>query len=301
MQTMRFFPRFLSTSFVLFLVFAGTANAQKYKLAFSPETGTKATWEITMDMDMNMKPAGVDMEMNMEMDFGIGMTLEVEEGPDADGLVKVNTTLDSMRMGLSGMPGMAIDYNSADADGDPMSGEIGKTLEPLFTADIKQTLNAQGQVVATSGLEELLEEMGGGSGISGMSSNPYENFQSYMAAFPKKKVKVGDSWEQEVTLTNNGVPTSYTNTYTLMGVDQGIASIKVESMISMEEAEIEQNGMAMTMTMRGTQSGTMLVRMSDGMTMNMVMEQSLSMDMMTMGMEMPANIKSDILLKPIQR
>jgi hypothetical protein len=298
---MRFTLRLSAAFFAFVLLFAGTAEAQKYSLKFAPQAGERIAWDIIMEMDMNMKPTGMDMEMDMNMDMGVGMSIEITEGPDKEGLVDMKTSVDSMRMNMSGMPGMSVAYNSNRQADDPMASGMADALNPLFEAEILQTIDAQGQVVSTTGLEELQKALGeGGSGMSGMSSNPYENFQSYMVAFPKKKVKVGDSWEQEVRMSNNGMPMDYANTYTLLGVDGDVANIKVEGSILMEEGEIEQNGMAMTMSMSGTQNGTMRVRLSDGMTQRVDMVQNLSMDMQTMGMAMPATIKSNIQLKPIQ-
>ncbi len=284
------------------LCFAGTANAQKYALSFAPPSGEAMAWNIDMDMDMHMKPPGMDTEMDMNMNMGIGMKLIVEEGPDKQGHVEVRGIVDSMRMAMGGMPGMAVNFNSNQPSTDPMGKSMEDALGPLFDATILQTLNAKGEVVETTGLDSLLARLGeGNAGMGGMSSNPFENMQSYITPLPDKKVKVGASWEQDIEVTSNGTPIHYANTYTFTGVEGDLAVIQVDGRIRMDETQTEQNGMEMTMSMQGTQKGTMKVRLRDGMTTDVDIAQILTMDMLVMGMEMPATINSHIVLKSVNR
>jgi len=276
------------------------SSPDKYTLRFQPKTGEQVAWMIDMDMDMVMKPAGMDMTMDIDMDMGIGMHLEVLESGEND-LVRMGTTVDSMRMDMSGMPGMDVQFNSNASASDAAGQAMQESLGPLLGTTIVSQVDAFGEVQSMEGYEELLEQMGGGGGMGGMSSNPFENFQSYLAVYPKNKLKIGDSWEHSTLVSSNGAPMEMANTYTLQSVENGQANIGVVSTVRMDEVEMEQSGMAMSMSMTGTQSGIMVVRVSDGMTLSADMEQNFVMDMETMGMSMPATIKGHYTLLSINR
>ncbi len=290
---------------LLLLAATATGYAQKYELRFQPAQGETADWNITMDMDMDMTMTGMDMEMHMDMDMGIGMHLEIVQGPDKEGLVRMSSRVDSMRLYMGGMPGMDIRFNSAEEPGDDlMARTMRESLAPLIGATVTNTIDAQGNVVSMEGYEEIMEalqEGSGGGGMSGMSSNPYDNFQSYLVGFPKGKIKVGDTWDVEQTVNSNGMPMSLNTTYTLLGVEDAVARIGVSSIVRVEEAESEQGGMTMTMSMTGTQEGTMRVRLADGMTLGSELNQDFSMDISTAGMAMPATLKGRMVLSPISR
>jgi len=267
----------------------------KILLRLEPESGKKVSWFIDTEMNMKMTPPGMPQEMNMNMRNGIGMTLEVVSVGDEK--VTLNTTVDSMNMGMTGMPGMEMNYRSTATNlEDPNQAAMEETLRPLLESKIVAIFSELGKVQQLQGITELNEALGAGGGTAGMSSNPYENLQAFFPVYSSKKVSPGSSWVEELELTNNGMPMNVSYTYTLLEVKDNIAKLGISSVIDMPSSTFEQQGMSMSIAMKGTQTGEILVSTRDGFTQSATIRQEFQMDMVTMGMEMPAAITGTVRL-----
>ncbi|MBI1193688.1 MAG: hypothetical protein GC205_11020 [Bacteroidetes bacterium] len=267
----------------------------KILLRLDPESGKKVFWYIDTEMNMKMTPPGMPQEMNMNMRNGIGMTLEVASV--ANQTVTLSNTIDSMSMSMTGMPGMDMNYRSTAKNlQDPNQAAMEETLRPLLESKIVAVFSELGKVQQLQGISELNEALGAGGGTAGMSSNPYENLQAFFPIFSSKKVSPGATWVEEVGLTNNGMPMNVVYTYTLLEVKDNIAKLGVSALIDMPSSTFEQQGMSMSIAMKGTQTGEILVSTRDGFTQSATMRQEFQMDMVTMGMEMPAAITGTVRL-----
>jgi len=272
-----------------------TPPPSKILLRFQPETGKKVAWFIDTEMTMKMTPPGMPQEMNMNMRNGIGLSMQVSGL--ADKTVTLNNNIDSMSMSMSGMPGMDMTYRStATNSSDPNQTAMAEALQPLLQSKIVAILSELGKVQQLQGIAELNEALGAGGGTAGMSSNPYENLQAFFPVYPAKKISVGSTWIEEVELTNNGMPMNVAYTYTLLEVKDNQAKIGLNAKLDMPSSTFEQQGMTMSIAMKGTQTGEIIVSTRDGFTQSATIRQEFQMDMVTMGMEMPAAISGTVRL-----
>ncbi|GEM_PF-1079075 len=267
----------------------------KILLRLEPENGKKVSWFIDTEMNMKMTPPGMPQEMNLAMRNGIGLSLVVVSV--ANETVTLSNTIDSMSMIMTGMPGMDMNYRStASNPNDPNQAAMEETLRPLLESKIVAIFSQLGKVQQLQGITELNEALGAGGGTAGMSSNPYENLQAFFPVYAAKKVSPGSTWVEEVELTNNGMPMNVAYTYTLLEVKDNIAKLGISALIDMPSSTFEQQGMSMTIAMKGTQTGEILVSTRDGFTQSATIRQEFQMDMVTMGMEMPAAISGTVRL-----
>lgn len=278
------------------------ASPSKVLLRLKPDPGKEYSLLVDTRMTMQMMapgmPEGVNMNINSLYALQLGVTSVEEKGK----AFRVEQTLDSMRMSMSGMPGVDMSYNSNDAASNAgANAALAETIQPLLQARISALVTELGRVQEFQGMEALYDALGGSGGAQGMSSNPFENLQSYFPIFPGGKVSVGSTWKEEATLSNNGTEYAVNYTYTLKGLDKTYATLNVVTNLNMPETTMEQGGMEMTISMRGTQSGEMKVRLSDGMTDRGELAVQMNMDMSTMGMSMPATIGGTISLSGATR
>ncbi len=269
----------------------------KYLLRLSPEPGKTTSWYIDTKMTMNMTPPGMESPMELIMNTDIGMHMAVESRDEGKGTCNIINSLDSMGMTMSGMPGMDLNYRSTQSKpGDPGYEAMAENLRPMLEGRITSIISELGVIQQLQGLAELNEKLGAGGGASGMSSNPFENLQAFFPIYPSKKIRIGSSWTAETELTNNGKPMNVIYTYTLADVQDGIAKLLVNATVDMPVSEITQEGMTMSLGMKGTQTGEMLVSLQDGITQSANIAQNFQLEMVTMGMEMPATISGMVSL-----
>lgn len=94
-----------------------------------------------------------------------------------------------------------------------------------------------------------------------------EEFASGINIFPKEGVKLGGTWTISENIDPEGKVKSNI-TYTLDKVEKGVAEISVKGSIPAKSDKQKQNGITLTMSVQGSQNGTLKVDENTGWIIN---------------------------------
>ncbi|MCH5599367.1 DUF6263 family protein [Niabella ginsengisoli] len=262
-----------------------------YSLAFKPENGSK--YDVVSSVKSKVAQNVMGQDMNINMNYDINMSYDIlNEGANK----KLQMTYDQLKMDMDVM-GQKVTMNSDDAD---TSNDVNKGFRALKGQTISVTLNPQGQVVKVDGTEEILEKVGGNEmqkqtmeGVLGEDALKNMLNQAF-GFYPKKPVKVGESWTDSITIKSPYTITS-TNTYTLTKVEGKKAFINtVSTLKTAPGSKISSNGMEMTLDLSGDMSGTSEIDIETGMPMVSNARQNLKGNIEVQGQKVPMAMNMDI-------
>jgi len=249
-------------------------------LQLNPPENTK--YLFTSDVKQNISIMGMANTQNMLMEYSYEVT-----GAEGNNK-KIQIAYDRIKMDMSRM-GQKMVYDSKDPNSDrsifgAMDSLIGKPF--VITIDPSgKVLNLEGW--NTGGSRTLLDE----NAIKQMMET---NFNIY----PDNPVAVGDHWEKHITTNVQMMTMSVKARYTLEAINDGIALLKMEGDISMDQPtdSTKTNEAAMNMKISGTQSGTLHVELKTGRITTADIQQNIKGGMNMGGQEMPMEMSSDIKL-----
>ena len=90
-----------------------------------------------------------------------------------------------------------------------------------------------------------------------------EEFSAGINILPKKGVKLGESWTISENIDPEGKVKSNI-TYTLNKIENGVAEVSVTGNIPAKSNKQTQNGITMTMSVEGSQNGTLKIDENSG-------------------------------------
>jgi len=259
--------------------------------------GTQYEYTSSMDMNMTQNFQGQEMKMSNKMTF---MYL-FDVIRDSANWKTVTSTIQRMKMDMNAMgQNMSFDTDNATDTSGPM-GMMNRMFAGIKGKQFSFTINDKGEVGTVSGMRELVESMVPadmpnrqqalqqmGAGLNEESFK--QNIQQSFAVFPKNPVKIGDSWKDTTTMTNQGMTMKSANTYTLESVDKGNAVIKISSVLSSDQSKI--NGM--DMSLKGSNNGKYTYDMSTGMVLDGNLKMLMDMEMSAQGQKVPMKIDTDV-------
>jgi len=284
----------------LFLISGLTIASAQVKLSFNPEKGKK--YEYQTEMIQNIKQNVMGQEVPMETEMNVTYLMEIMDKTPQE--TKVQCTYREVVFILSG-PMMKMGYDSKNPAENP--SDMDKMLGNMFGALIGKPFIAvvapDGSVKSVTGMDAIIEGMGsaaGGGQIAAQmgaqlkqqfSDAAMKNmFEQSFKIYPANAVKVGDSWNSELTMSN--INSNIKSRYTLKEVSRNTATIAVESDIEMEM------GTGMEGKLTGTQTGTMVVDTKTGMSISGETTQNIKGDVKAQGfdvkMEMVTKSKTSI-------
>ncbi len=225
--------------------------------------------------------------------FGIGTTYHVL-GVDSAGVASLRVTFDSVAFFQDGVIGTA-EYNSGNPSAEipPMAVGFAALFGEGFTARVAP----DGQVLGVEGIDSLWERMRGKlekqaegaemSVISGLRridpqwlKGMVEGAFSYL---PEQPIAVGEFWDGAAP-SGQGFAVPIRNRYRLESVNDGVATIAVESAAESGDAEGTSGQMGgFTYKITGKQEGTMTIELGTGMPIGSEVEQSYSGELQVKG------------------
>ena len=259
--------------------------------------GSQYEYTTAVDMNMTQNVQGQEIKMKNKMTFVYLFDII----SDSANWKTVTSTIQQMKMEMDAMgQNMSIDTDNMSDTSGPM-GMMNKMFGGIKGKQFSFTINDKGEVGKVTGMRELVESMvpadmpNREQALQQMSGSINEesfrqNIQQTFAVFPKQPVKIGESWTDTTTMSNQGMMTKSVNNYTLESVNDGKAVIKVTSALSSAQAQI--NGM--DMTLNGSNNGKYTYDMSTGMVLSGDLKMIMDMEMSTQGQKMPMKIESDI-------
>lgn len=263
----------LATLIGLLLIGISSVFAQKsVNLEYDLSQGDNYQFTTDIDMDMTFEAMGQTTTMNQLM--GIQMTSIVSsiEGDD----INQDFTFDKIAMNQK-IFGMEINYDSEDSSTftSGMGAQIAEQMNKIIGATIKISMDKYGtinelDISSITDNSDLVNSFGSG--------NMY-------AVYPKHKIKVGESWEEDIKPPKESEMKVHVK-YTLLKANKKQVEIGVEGTISANEIEGNE------INLSGTTSGKMIVDRASGMLIQSTIESEVEMDLDKGGKKIPATMMS---------
>lgn len=234
--------------FVSLLLNAFMLSAQTVSRKVGLAKGQQLEQQSHIKMNMTQEAMGQSIEIKMESDI----TNLVEVKDAASNNFEVANTIKKILMNMNAM-GQDMKFDSDKKE--DMDGQLGQAFKGKIGVPREFTVNNEGVITTIKNKSEKTEDPGGmmGGMMSGALVSGEERegaaFNS-LANIPAKGVKVGESWNDS---TSDGNGKTFT-TYTLKEVSggNGLVTLSANTAIS---REMEQQGMAVQMDMKGTTIG----------------------------------------------
>lgn len=252
------------------LAFAFTPAAKKLNLQFKLEKGKTYVQTIALTSTTKQTYKGTEQVVDQAVSAKTSMELK-ESGENSD---TYTVWYNNINLGVT-QAGQEQKFNSDTTQlstVDPMSALFSHIVNNKFQA----TFDRKGKVQNISGLEEIITNATSGLGPQGAAVAPQlsasfgdngltKNMEMITAIIPDEPVKVGSTWTNE-QFTSSGLPLLLNNTYTLKKVNDGIATIDVAGILSVDpnNATADLQGMDATYFMDGTRSGTIQMEVATG-------------------------------------
>ena len=237
----------------LFSVMTVSAQSVSKKTSLAKGQQIEQTSKVTANITQEMM--GQSMEIKMETNSN-GL-LEVKD-VSADGYTVANT----VKRVVMNMSAMGNEQNFDSDKKEDLDGPIGQTVKDKIGVAREYKLNKDGVITALpeAAKKDDPNSMMGGVMGGAMEDELVGNTYSALIAIPAAGVKVGDSWNDSTITKENKVR----NTYTLKQVNGNDAIVDVKGTLNVDR-EMEQQGMAMQMSMNGTITGELTFDTKSGL------------------------------------
>ncbi len=274
------------------LAFAEAAGqeAGPYEMSLDLEEGATYTVTVENRQNINQQIQGQSIDMTQQQTFTY--RYDVTEVAD-DGTMTVEATYERVAAEAESMGG-SFSYDSADADTSAAASPQVHMLATLVGRQFTFRVRPTGEVFEVQGIGEMIDAM-----LAAMEA-PNEQARAQMeeqlrsqfdeealhsqiersfAFYPEDPVQVGESWTAQYTLEQM-VPLWVGATYTLESVEDGIATVSVNSNANaVSDAEPMRMGQAeVDLDLNGTQTGTLRIDLSTGLPVEMQLTQDFSGD-----------------------
>lgn len=118
-------------------------------------------------------------------------------------------------------------------------------------------------------------------------------FAIMFSAYPKKSVKIGDSWNAHVTKDINGFLMTVNLTYTLTKVENGIANISLDGII---DSKGDIGDYKMPISMNGTEKGTVEITLATGYLHSSAYDMNIDGNIEAGDQKVPMKIKATFIM-----
>lgn len=283
----KIFPSRTAALLVLFMMaisLNACNNSERYTLKMRLDQGDHFEQDMKTVMEMNTPVMG--KAMNMKMDIEVGCAFDV---------IKKDASGTQLKMSYS--------RNKTKMDMGALNGLNGATDSLLNRQN--SSLNGKSVVLVLSNNNQIKEVIGAENIFSGdstdeatkkmmqkmFSKDQIANLWGMMfSMYPKKPVRVGDSWKGETQANMGGFDMTINMKYKLTAVTNGLAEIEVDGII---DGKGKMTEMPMEMDMKGSQKGTMTIKLSDGYLQKGKYKMDVTANMEMMGQKIPMTLKGD--------
>jgi hypothetical protein len=254
---------------------ASSATVQEVTLRYRWTKGDTLRYRLTMQTALTMSglPGGMgDVTMNTTI---VQVLRDVVEDVTADGTATLRQTTESVRADVQTPFGkMLFDSAAPDSGGaDPGSAMLKDVYSGLVGESIVLVMSQSGEIRKVEGMSRLAEKMFAklpqqamgplGDSLKGSLSDEAIKviFSQGFAQFPDKPVKAGDTWNNQMQVTNpmvGGMTTKIAST--LKGVDASqIATIVTKTTLAQDASKVASNPMGFKIEMsEGSGTGEVL-------------------------------------------
>jgi hypothetical protein len=243
------------------------------------------------DMQVNMLMNTFGRKMNMTIDMGCSFMVENNDSINKQLKLTYTNAHTSMDMGGNGMKNMSdsiLNRSNNNIVGKTISIQLSKDNEITNVVGLEEILNSQAHDSASKELMKKMFSKDQFNSMFGMMFNMY----------PKKPVKVGDSWNGDSKINMAGMDMIIANKYTLLSVRNGLAEIDINGTIK-GGGEMMKETRGMKMDMSGTQKGTITIRMDNGYLHSGSYKTDIKAEMEMMGQKIPMTMLANYKMKGI--
>jgi len=279
----------------LFLITGLTVAQAQVKLSFNPEKGKK--YEYQTDVTQNIRQSVMGQTIPMETEMNVKYLMEIKDKTPQE--ITVQFTYREVSYILSS-PMMKMGYDSENPLANPtqMDNIIGKMLDRLIEQTIMAVIAPNGSVKSVTGMDVIAENMinaitedGQMAAQIGAQIKPQfsddamrSSFEQSFRIYPANAVKAGDSWNEENTVSVNGMNTTRKSKYSLKEISKNMATIVVETEVEMDP------GAMMEGKLSGTQTETILVDVKTGLPVTNDAAMNIKGNVKTQGMDVQMDL-----------
>lgn len=293
--------------FVLLVGISFFANAKKHKIELQLEVGQTYYYQSnstsTIVQSMNGQENTVDLEMETQMLFSVNG--ETKQGYTMDVQYSDITNTMTTQMG-------EMSFDSSGEGDDAMS----KVFKALTEQKFQIELSYHGEVLSISGIdqmwtnamavvselsesqtEQLLVQLKESFGEKSFKQSLEMGFD----AIPEQKVKVGQEWTSEGSITTT-ITMNTVSVYKLLEVNNGVAVLSVSTSLNSDpDAVYDLNEMEVSYDMGGLLEGKVQIDLSTGWVVQSNQKQSIKgtmklkpNDYFPEGSDIPMTMEQDI-------
>ncbi|NOX86577.1 MAG: hypothetical protein GXO86_11555 [Chlorobi bacterium] len=256
---------------VVFLFSSLSVFSQKsIDLKYDVSTGDQYDYHIVTDQDITFDANGQTMALNQNIEFKLISTV-AEVSRDS---MEIESKIKKIKM-VQSIFGMQLVYDSDDpaTAQNPMVAKIAETMGAMVDKSYYVVMDKKGNMLKVN-MSELVEN-------DNLSNNLSSGMQ--FGTYPDHKVKIGDSWETEISpLKTSDMKVKVK--YTLLKVSGKKATLGIDGTITANTVE------DIDMKMDGTQKGEMIVNTETGWLIESKIDQEIRMDIEQNGVKVPATI-----------
>ncbi len=255
----------------MLLFFMSSAVAQKsIQLQYNLSVGDSYIFVSDIDQDVSFEAMGSTMTLNQDMSFQMTSTVKKIEG---DEIIK-EFTFDKISM-IQKIMGMEIVYDSEDSStwNSGMGAEVANEMNKVIGKPSEIIMDNKGNITdinisSVTDNSELTNNLTSGS--------------TY-AVYPDGKIKIGDSWENDIVPLKDSEMKVHVK-YTLLKTTRKQAVIGIEGVLTGNEIQ------GVEMQLSGTTVGEMTVDRATGMLISSTIDLEMAMEMEKDGMKIPTDI-----------
>lgn len=244
------------------------------------------TFSHDMQMNMGMNTAGIEMKMNMNT----GLAFEVLNSGEVKDIKITYTKMQmSMDMGKLKNPNM-------------QDSVMNKVRNNMIGKSVIIKLSKDNEITDVSGFDVLMNDRIQDSSSRETMKNMFSKdqlntmFGTMFNMYPKKPVKVGESWTGEAIVKIANMDMKVNSKYTLVSVKNNLAEIDINGTIG-ASGDIPKQSQGIKMDMSGSQKGTITLRMDNGYLHTGSYKMDMKAEMQMMGKKIPMTMNADYTMK----
>ena len=250
----------------------GCKSSETYELKMRLVKGDVFAQNMSMEMDMKM------MGMGMKMKVETGSSFEVIKSEASEKDLKMTYTKMYTTINMAGMPNTVA--NADSAMNAPATEIIGKSVVMKLSKENEIIDVTDGEVLfsiekADSATQEMMKKMFSKEQLGNL-------FGMMFSMYPKKPVKIGDTWTGETNTNLDGIDMKIAVKYKLLAVKDGLADISIDGVIG-GKGNMVTGGMNIEVNMDGSQKGVITIKVADGYLKTSTYKMDMKADMEMMG------------------
>ena len=175
---------------------------------------------------------------------------------------------------------------------------MNESQKKIIGKSVTLTLSPQNEIVNVTGYDSLMNNDMYDPATKQLFEKTFSKeqlnsmFGMMFNMYPSKPVRVGDTWTSKSKFNMANIDMGINVKFKLLSVKDGVAEISVDGKFD-GDGDMKQTGVDVEMNMKGTQTGRMKIKLSDGYLANGNYTMDMTGDVKVMGQKMPISLKGD--------